>query len=76
MPDIRQRSISGADHSNPWGDLLSIAHTHSLSGVDVLFGIYELLPPICMVSGKLCQIARPLGTIKQMCGFREGYNNL
>ena len=30
--------VSGADLGNPWRDFFYIANTHSLGGVDVLFG--------------------------------------
>ena len=38
------RFVSGADLGNPSADFFYIAYAHSLEGVDVPIGVYELRP--------------------------------
>ena len=36
--------VSGAELGNPCMDFFNFRHTHSLGGVDVPFGVFEILP--------------------------------
>ena len=78
-------SISGVDLGNPWGDFVHIAHTQPLGGVDGPFDLLfdlsvyvsariALFILILLISGKQCQIARPLLLQNKMCGFGIGYH--
>ena len=58
------------------GPVLFVVRRYTMKNVNLVkFKMADLRPhltSICLITGKSCQIARPL-PLNKMCGFREGY---